>query len=245
MAKPSNEDGRTHSSDPDGVRVVAGRRVATPRAVFALAAIALLAFVASRALDPPTRPHVDPEAASPEEPSNVAGGAAEQNGRDVQPQRFARLRAVRVPARPAAPTSGAVAGRPEAGAAGSEHASNENAQVDEIVRDLAEAAATVGEREGIAVYPRPGTDPVKVGLVVPEDFELPEGYMRHYQVTDDGRRMQPILMFSPDYEFVDASGQPVEIPEDGIVPPEMAPPGMPVRTLEVPPNPYGGGNAAN
>ena len=91
-----------------------------------------------------------------------------------------------------------------------------------------------GETKGLAAIPPPGTNPVKSGLVVPEDFELPAGYVRHYQTTDDGKRLEAILMFSPDYEFVDEQGTPIPVPEDGIVPPEMAPPGMPLRTLKLP-----------
>jgi hypothetical protein len=72
--------------------------------------------------------------------------------------------------------------------------------------------------------------------VVPEDLELPEGYVRHYQATDDGELLPPILMFHPDYEFFDANGQPIELPEDLIVPPELAPPGLEDEPLlELPP----------
>jgi hypothetical protein len=39
---------------------------------------------------------------------------------------------------------------------------------------------------GIALFPPPGTKPIKQGVLVPEDFELPPGYVRHYQATDDG-----------------------------------------------------------
>ena len=42
-------------------------------------------------------------------------------------------------------------------------------------------------------------------------------------------------MFSPDYPWVDANGKPLALPPDGVVPPEMAPPGLPLRTLELPP----------
>lgn len=91
-----------------------------------------------------------------------------------------------------------------------------------------------GERAGLAVFPPPGTKPIKRGIIVPEGFELPPGYVRHYQTTDDGRRLPPILMFHPDYELVDAQGNPVPVPEDRVVPPEMAPPGLPVQTLDDP-----------
>ena len=103
---------------------------------------------------------------------------------------------------------------------------------------LAEARAA-GNTKGIAVFPPPGTNPIKHGLVVPKNFDLPEGYVRHHQVTDDGRRLEPILMFSPDYDFVDGQGNPLEIPADGIVPQHMAPGGMPIRMLAIPKDPYG------
>ncbi|NTX52255.1 hypothetical protein [Myxococcus sp. CA039A] len=86
---------------------------------------------------------------------------------------------------------------------------------------------------GIQLY-RPGTKPLKRGLVVPEGFELPPGYVRHYQSTDEGERVEAILMFHPDHQPVDANGQPLEIPENRVVPEELAPPGMPVRMLELP-----------
>ena len=49
-----------------------------------------------------------------------------------------------------------------------------------------------------------GTKPIKRGIIVPDDFELPPGYVRHFQSTDNGERLPAILMFSPDYEWVDA-----------------------------------------
>jgi hypothetical protein len=98
-----------------------------------------------------------------------------------------------------------------------------------------EPAFTIGPPgSGIDVFPKPGTDPLKLGLVVPDDFELPEGYVRHFQVTDDGRTLEPILMFHPDYEFFDENGRPIELPADLVVPPELAPPGFPLRPLEPP-----------
>jgi hypothetical protein len=87
---------------------------------------------------------------------------------------------------------------------------------------------------GISAFPKPGTDPVKIGIVVPEDFELPEGFVRHHQVTDDGVDLPAILMFHPDYEWVDERGRRIEIPADRVVPPELAPPGLEVKLLEVP-----------
>jgi hypothetical protein len=93
---------------------------------------------------------------------------------------------------------------------------------------------TAEQPSGIELFPPPGTDPPKSGLIVPEDFELPTGYVRHYQATDDGQRLPAILMFHPDYDWVDENGQPLEIPENRIVPPELAPPGLPLESLEVP-----------
>jgi hypothetical protein len=89
-----------------------------------------------------------------------------------------------------------------------------------------------GEQAGIAAFPPPGTKPIKRGIVVPDDFELPPGYVRHYQTTDDGHLLRPILMFHPDFAGVDANGNPIAVPEDRIVPPDLAPPGLPVRTLD-------------
>ena len=73
-----------------------------------------------------------------------------------------------------------------------------------------------------------------MGLAVPEGFPLPPGYVRHYQATDDGQRIEPILMFSPDYPLRDAAGRPIAIPKDRVVPPELAPPGMPIRRITIP-----------
>ena len=97
-------------------------------------------------------------------------------------------------------------------------------------------AGTGQPGEGIAVFPPPGTKPIKRGILVPEDFDLPPGYVRHYQATDDGQRVPAILMFHPDYHPVDEHGAPIALPEDRVVPPDMAPPGMPVEMLQVPEN---------
>jgi hypothetical protein len=94
--------------------------------------------------------------------------------------------------------------------------------------------ADAAEPSGIALFPPPGTKPIKRGIVVPEGFDLPPGYVRHYQATDDGELLPPILMFHPDYEFVDEHGAHLQIPEDRVVPPELAPPGMPIEMLQLP-----------
>ncbi|MBJ6760672.1 hypothetical protein JGU66_07840 [Myxococcaceae bacterium JPH2] len=86
---------------------------------------------------------------------------------------------------------------------------------------------------GTGLYQR-GTKPLKRGILVPEGFELPPGYMRHYQATDNGESVAPILMFHPDYKPLDANGQPLALPENRVVPAEMAPAGMPIQMLELP-----------
>lgn len=100
------------------------------------------------------------------------------------------------------------------------------------------ALRAAGETGGIAAFNPPGTDPLKSGIIVPDDYELPPGYARRHQTLDDGTDVPPILMFSPDYEFLDANGNPIPLPDDLIVPPEMAPPDLPVRILN--PKKYAG-----
>jgi hypothetical protein len=91
-----------------------------------------------------------------------------------------------------------------------------------------------GVSGGLAAFNPPGTRPPLVGIAVSEDFELPPGYVRHHQFTDDGRRIEPILMFSPDHPLVAAAGPSVQ-PQDLVVPPAMVPPGLPIRSIVVPP----------
>jgi hypothetical protein len=101
-------------------------------------------------------------------------------------------------------------------------------------REVIEYLRARGERTGIAAFEPPGTDPPKSGIIVPDDFPLPEGYVRHYQFDDDGNALPPILMFHPDYEFVDENGTRVALPENRVVPAELAPRGLPIRTLDLP-----------
>lgn len=117
---------------------------------------------------------------------------------------------------------------------GSQPGDRERGRLAGLAENFVDALRAAGRTDGIAAFPPKGTNPPKSGLIVPEDFALPEGYVRYYQVTDDGQRLQPILMFSPDHEFVDAAGHPIALPKDGLVPPEMAPPGLPIQMLELP-----------
>ena len=100
----------------------------------------------------------------------------------------------------------------------------------EVIDRLHQASVT----SGLGAFSPPGTRPPLVGLAVPEDFVLPEGYVRHHQATDDGQRIEPILMYSPDHQFFDATDRPITIPQDRVVPPELAPPGLPIRRIVIP-----------
>jgi hypothetical protein len=95
--------------------------------------------------------------------------------------------------------------------------------------NLIKAMNEAGIRSGIAAFNPPGTSPPLEGLAVPPDFELPPGYVRHHQATDEGGTIEPILMFSPDLVLRDAQGRPIPLPANRVVPPELAPPGLPLR----------------
>lgn len=101
--------------------------------------------------------------------------------------------------------------------------------------EVIEGLHKAGVRTGLGAFNPPGTSPPLVGLAVPADFVLPEGYVRHHQATDDGQAVEPILMYSPDYEFLDAAGNPVAIPADRVVPASHAPAGLPLRQVRIPP----------
>ncbi|MCK9689178.1 hypothetical protein [Scleromatobacter humisilvae] len=107
----------------------------------------------------------------------------------------------------------------------------EKPTMNEVIERLHQA----GVHTGLGAFNPPGTKPPLIGLAVPEDFPLPPGYVRHYQATDDGQRIEPILMFAPDYQATTPDGQPVAMPRDRVVPPELAPPGLPIRRIVVPP----------
>lgn len=107
----------------------------------------------------------------------------------------------------------------------------EKPTMNEVIKRLHEQ----GVHTGLGAFNPPGTNPPLVGLAVPKDFALPAGYVRHHQVTDDGQTIEPILMFAPDFQLVDASNRPLEMPRDRVVPPELAPPGLPLRRIVIPP----------
>ncbi len=107
----------------------------------------------------------------------------------------------------------------------------EKPTMNEVIKRLHEQ----GIHTGLGAFNPPGTNPPLVGLAVPKDFALPPGYVRHHQVTDDGQNIEPILMFAPDFQLYDASNRPIEMPKDRVVPPELAPPGLPLRRIVIPP----------
>lgn len=92
----------------------------------------------------------------------------------------------------------------------------------------------LGIHTGIGAFNPPGTSPPLEGLAVPENYELPKGYVRHYQSTDEGEPIEPILMYSPEVTLRDANGRPVAMPADRVVPIDRAPPGLPVRWVSIP-----------
>jgi hypothetical protein len=92
-----------------------------------------------------------------------------------------------------------------------------------------------GIYSGLGAFSPPGTSPPLVGLAVPEDFVLPKGYVRHHQTTDDGQRIEAILMFAPDFQLLDAHHHPIAMPANRVVPPELVPPGFPLRRIVIPP----------
>lgn len=106
--------------------------------------------------------------------------------------------------------------------------------------DVIAALHARGIRTGLGAFPPPGTSPPLRGLEVPDGFVLPDGYVRHYQATDDGERIAPILMFAPDREFIVIRGRRVPIPAERVVTPDLAPPGLPSRWVRIPPVEPGG-----
>ena len=220
---------RRKNSDDDRIRIVKERGIHRGQWFLAAALALVLA-----ALIVVVQPFVT-NAPGTQEPRR---GDGMQAGSDLAPQRVAGRQPP--PRREAAVTSaGAVAtiGAPAASNVTPGRTSAPATASAPTGRIDSERGADRGDQaEGIALFPPPGTDPPKPGIIVPEDFELPPGYVRHYQVTDDGKDLPAILMFHPDYKPVDANGNLVPLPEDRVVPPQMAPPGMPIAILEVPPN---------
>lgn len=227
--------------DADGViEVRSGRRspVMAVSGVVVAASLVGTGWLALRSLDPA------PRAPAPGPP--IASGASAS----AQPTPLAARRGAGAPgagARAASPRAAWTAA-PAGSAAGPEAPEAPPGRLPGPGRIAAGAAAAPGGLEpdpqqgaeaggaptGIAAFPPLGTKPILRGIVVPDGFELPPGYVRHYQATDDGRMLPPILRFHPDQPPVDASGRPIAVPPGGVVPPELAPPGLPIELLDVP-----------
>lgn len=218
MTDPRHAPPRTPSADPDGVRVHGrtGARRWSGLVVVLVLIVAMGAFLARQSTGGDGGPRgVMPAAAEADDRGTDAGFPP--SGQPSAALRPART-AARAPIDPNDLASYAVPGTPEP-------------TMGEVIQRLHAA----GIRTGIGAFNPPGTSPPLTGLVVPDDFPLPEGYVRHYQATDDGQRIEPILMYSPDFEFLDASGNPIEIPHDRVVPRHLAPPGLPLRMVRIPP----------
>ena len=225
----------TPRANDDGVRIVpvaGGRRL--PWLIAAAIAlpivVTVVAVVAIRAssLPPPPKPaaaaaDVEVVRAEAGSPPNVAPPAAPSAS-----PRASHVVARRVVAAPVADTA--------AGLGASPRPDPRQTPARELdAGDAIMALREEGVHEGIAAFGLPGTSPPKSGIVVPEGFELPEGYVRHYQSTDDGQQLPAILMFHPDYEFRNERGEVVKVPDDLVVPKGMAPPGLDTgNVLDVP-----------
>lgn len=109
-------------------------------------------------------------------------------------------------------------------------AAGQTPKMEEVIERLHDA----GIHSGLGAFNPPGTSPPMMGMAVPEDYVLPEGYVRHYQATDDGQRIEPILMYSPDFNFFDSAGRQIVIPDNRVVPDNMAPPGLVIRPIKIP-----------
>lgn len=175
---------------------------------------------------------------SPSETSQAPAASASRSATPLLPLRA--LPALATAAPPTAPGAASVAGRPAQRMR--DHDGDLTPDLADVLNPgeqptMAEVIARLnaaGVYSGLGAFQPPGTRPPLIGLAVPEDYALPPGYVRHHQVTDDGQRIEAILMFSPDHTWVDASGQPVRLPPDRVVPPELAPPGLPIRRIVVP-----------
>jgi hypothetical protein len=204
--------------DADGVRVVrsAGSRLDTWLVVAGGLAVIWLMFRPGEIQPPPAVPPPDGPGAAvtfrPDVAPTAMGGVEDDApGVGATSRREARRLEVyaRRRARKILPRTRGPEGKPEVQAA-----------------DAIAALRAAGITDGIAAFNPPGTDPPKSGVIVPEGVELPEGYLRHYQTTDEGEALPPILLFHPDYDFFDETGQPVDVPADRVVPPELVPPGI-------------------
>jgi hypothetical protein len=204
----------------DGVRIVATPGVR--KSVWLIAGAMSLAALAVLVLALTARGPLEataPLPPAPQPPAQVAAAAPPREAADGETaaSRHAR-RITRPEAEPPAPPADPAPARPA---------------LPPSRDDVPFSLGRPGVKSGIELFPAPGTKPTKIGIVVPDDFELPEGYVRHFQATDDGELLPAVLLFHPDYEWVDDVGNVIELPADRVVPPELAPPGLPIQMLEL------------
>lgn len=227
---PSVEDG-------DGVRVIRERRpmLTAAMVVKVLAATVVVAGIAMLVLLPRSSRTVAGRGGGADAATVAAAAAESQRAPPVR-----ATAAARVPQRNAAVQAMPIARHPDDLPSGDPNdIATYVSPTDPVptMTEVIQALHDMGDHTGIGAFNPPGTSPPLRGLAVPENFVLPEGYVRHHQVTDEGEPLEPILMFSPDGVFMDASGREMTIPEDRVVPPDMAPPGLPIREITIPPTP--------
>jgi hypothetical protein len=222
----------------DGVRVIAKRaRPEGPRAALAVtAAVVATASVAIAIATMKGNPSNDgssalrtPPPSGSEEPRPAAGFTTAAAAPADQRHRSAPAAALAAMQTPTTSPADWTSGDPNDLASWFQPGDPEP-----TMREVIETLRELGIRTGLAAFNPPGTSPPLIGLAVPPDFELPPGYVRHHQVTDDGVPIEPILMFAPDVVVRDAEGRLIPLPEDRVVPPELAPPGLPIRRVTIP-----------
>jgi hypothetical protein len=224
-------------ADGDGVRVVRETATALSKSVLltALAAMVIVAGIAYLAMSPAASPTATGRPAEPRgsEPSAASNLSA------VDPAPRALRSAPRVSRPPAMQAMDSSPGPDDLPSGDPNDLATYVSPSDPepTAAEVIQALHDIGDHTGIGAFNPPGTSPPLRGLAVPDDFVLPDGYVRHHQVTDEGDPLEPILMFSPDVTFVDASGRAVPIPESRVVPPDMAPPGFPIREIAIAPQP--------
>jgi hypothetical protein len=210
---------------PDGGETPGAQRAWRPRAGLLAAALVLAVIGLAVLIYLVTTPDAGITAgAAPSPPAQAQAGAPPATG--PQPAAAATTQQAAAQNPPRAPEGDADPTRDLK----SYVARGEKPTMPEVIERLHER----GVYSGLGAVPPPGTRPPKVGLAVPEDFELPPGYVRHHQATDDGQRIEAILMFAPDFQLYDAAHKPIDMPKDRVVPPELAPPGLPIRRIAIP-----------
>lgn len=243
MSNSGHEPATPSAADGDGVRVVRGRRsrLSAATVVTVLAGVAVVAGIATLFLSAQTLQTQRTAAARTGNAGAAAVSTTSVQAPIAAPPRVSAT-AVRTPARHTAAPAMSIPHEPGPGEPPSGDPNDLASYLSPTdppptMAEVIQALHDSGDRTGLGAFNPPGTSPLLVGLAVPEDFDLPPGYVRHHQVTDEGEVLEPILMFSPEGTFVDASGRPIAIPDDRVVPADMAPPGLAIREITIPPPP--------